>query len=158
MRVVLFTGSLLLSFFLAFIVNAKAKTSAIGSGKVCAKLIEAYSQRTIPGTQESPIITKLGFQVKWLCSERPTSFFWKGKDGWMTCIVSKIKDGEKTEIAPEDVKKGDVLELEPIKGGKFPMVKSAAKLKEVILFKTNKSNWRYLSVGKISKKPDIIMQ
>jgi hypothetical protein len=159
MKSLVFLSTLVLSlYFIEIPAIGKTKSSSLPIGKSCAKVVSASSQRTIPGTKESSIETQFNIRLQWLCNERPEAFFFKSKEGWMNCTVSVSKDNQLTEISPEDVKKADFINLMPIKGGKFPIPKGASKLNNVIIFKTNKSNWHYVALPKIIRKPDIIMQ
>jgi hypothetical protein len=147
---------------------AQSKKAGLSSGKAYAKLLESYSQKIIPGVQGQEITTEYQFLVVWQSSQKPETFFWKSPEAWMTCSVYKLdkkraKDNTNTwfetrEIDLDKVRKGDTLVLIPVKGGKFPIPTTIpSNLKNIILFKTNKSNWLFLQVGKMTKLPDIIM-
>ena len=87
----------------------------------------------------------------------------------MICRIEKLaKKREKypsdsnpftsTEIAPGKIKKGDTLQVTPIKEGKFPIpTEIPSNLENAILFKTNKSNWMHLAVKNFTRLPDIIL-
>jgi hypothetical protein len=157
-----------LTVFLSLTSCAQSKRTSVGPAKGYAKLIEATSQRTIPGIRDAEIETVFKFVVIWQSKEQPQDFFWKAPGIWQNCAVSRVhKRTNKTansdwyttdDLDLNKIKKGDTLELVPVKGGKYPLpTLIPPNLNNVILFKTNKTNWLQLSVGKITKKPDIVM-
>ena len=157
-----------LTGFLSVTSCAQSKKAAVGPAKGYATLIEATSQRTIPGIRDAEIETVYKFVIIWQSNEQPRDFFWKAPGIWQNCSVNKVQkstsksgngDWYITEgYAANQLRKGDTLELIPLKGGKFPIpAVIPSDLNNVIIFKSNKSNWRQIPVGKITRKPDIIM-
>jgi hypothetical protein len=147
---------------------AQAKKTSLSSGKGYAKIWESYSQKVIPGVRGQEITTEYQFLVIWQSTQKPETFFWKSPEAWMNCAVyrlhkKKAKDNTNTwfqteEIDLEKVRKGDTLVLVPVKGGKFVIPTTVpSSLKNIILFKTTKSNWLFLQLNKMTKLPDIIM-
>ena len=160
-----FSSILTVFLFLTISFTACAQQKkAAASGKSYAKLREASVQRTLPGRQEGAIEKQYRFVITWLSATPPEIFFYRGPEAWMNCRVYRLATARETrqqaaeEISPQAVRKGDVLELRPVKGGKFPIPAALpSKYPDIILFKTNKSNWLYLAVTTVTKKPDIVM-
>lgn len=138
-------------------------------GSSSIKLVEAYTQRILPGVQGSEPATESHFIVVWKNKTAPTTFFWRGSDGWMPCRVNmahieKNKKRSKDhwivtqDIKLRDIKNGDTLEILPVAGGKNPIPKEVtADMTNMLFFKTGNPGWQYLPVKTISKKKDIVM-
>jgi hypothetical protein len=160
--------SIALTLFLTITSCAQSKRASVEPAKGYAKLIEATSQRSIPGIRDAEIETIYKFIVIWQANEQPLDFFWKAPGIWQHCAVSKVHKtmnksangaGYRTEAyEPGKLRKGDTLELVPVKGGKYPIpTEIPSDLNNVVIFKTNKTNWLQIPVGKITRKPDVIM-
>lgn len=150
---------LLLIFVLSLVACAGTKSSHVSQKYFTIN--DATIQRTMPGRREGAISTQYRFVITWNSNERPESFYWKSIDVWMNCKVYRlhgIKDNDGEEVNLDDIRKGDILSLVPFQGGKFPIpsVKNAA-LNNLIIFKTNKSNWQSIIVHDFRKLPDLIM-
>ena len=148
--------------------KAKKKTSA------SFKLVEAYTQRTLPGIrpgpghQVPPPVTN--FIIVWEAPAYPETFFWRGDGGWLTCRMEKAhKISGKSRMPPgkdysieaasgDQIHKGDTLMLTPVVGGKFPIpAEIPDTAKNTLFFKTGGSKWLSYHVSTISKKQDIAM-
>ena len=147
-----------------------AKTPGKKKDKPNFKLIEAYSQRTLPGIPGVPIKTDYHFILVWEGTKYPETFFWRGENGWLPCKIEKahkivkkdhhVPDGldYRTEQAGGDIHKGDTLELTPLAGGKFPIPPEIPKeAKNTLFFKTGGGGWLAFPVKDIVKKHDIAM-
>jgi hypothetical protein len=83
--------------------------------------------------------------------------------------VHKIKQPKKGNTIPDRdytteaitnsaLKKGDTLEITPLRGGKFPIpAEIPTDATNTLFFKTIKSNWLSYPVKKITAKPDIVL-
>lgn len=154
-----------IGMLIVFNADARKKSSAY------FKVLEAYSQRTVPGAPGGQAKTAYHFIIIWENAKYPETFFWRGENGWMTCNMvkaHKIRKKDKsvpagidytTEFAAGDaIHKGDTLQLTPMSGGKFPIPDEIPKnAKNTLYFKTGGSGWLSFPVKNISKKPDIVM-
>lgn len=133
------------------------------------KMIEASSQKTLPGIPGADAKTEFKFIIQWLGASYPETFFWRGEAGWLSCRILKAHKvatkGKKTvtyktEFATGgNIHKGDLLELTPTTGGKFPIpAEIPATAKNTLFFKTAGSGWLSFEVKNIKAKPDKIRQ
>jgi hypothetical protein len=154
----LFSSSILLIAIVFSFAACKGQKDLSSKDKY-AQLVNATSQRTLPGVRGADIITSYTFDICWNNDQPPISFFWKDGDRWMNCTVYKIVKGlQPKEIAPEQAKKGDTLQLIPTPGGRHVMPAEINKdLERGIFYKTASSGWMYLEVKTMTKKPDIAM-
>ncbi len=149
------------------------KGSAPKQGTTYAKLIECSEQTTLPGRPEMEPTTTKRILIVWKSNTPPHQIFWRGEDGWTDCVVAKARKNnnrqpkyefgetwyDTQEIAPDKVKKGDTLELTLMYGGKNTIpAEVIATMKNRIFFKTEKSQWMFLTVNTCKKRPDIAMQ
>ena len=158
----------LLVIGMAICVNAYAGTK---KNRSHFKLVEAYSQRTLPGRQHgAPPVTGLHFLIIWQDTKSPETFFWRGESGWLSCQISKAhKPAGSSKNTPQGmeyitetltggVHKGDTLMLSPVTGGKFPIpAEIPAEPKNTLFYKITGSGWLAFPVNNISKKHDISM-
>ena len=154
-------------------VMAKGKTKHKKTGtKETIKLLEAYAQRTIPGTPGGLPPASFHFVIIWGGATYPESFFWRGENGWLTCKTEKAHKITKNEIrnfppnmeyatlavGGDEMHKGDTLLLTPIKGGKFPVPAEIPKdAKNTLYYKTGGSKWIAFPIKNIIKKKDVAM-
>lgn len=148
----------------------QSTTSTKSKDRSLAKLIEAYQQTTLPGAPGSSPSTDYFFVLKWNSDITPETFFWKGKGTWLVCNVYKVesvkkdKDGNsiynviKTDLG--DIDKGDMIQLYPISGGKYPIpqITLPNDTENTIVYKTKNTEWLTIPVHKINERPDLIMQ
>lgn len=137
-------------------------------------LLQATSQTTYPGREESPIIKEERFVLVWKDKAEPVAFFWHGDQSWQACNINKVKNFRALVVKDNGIpsplnyvstdpgnvayKTGDTLELYPITGGKHPMPAEIPKdKKNIIYYKTANSAWLALPVEKITKLPTIAM-
>jgi hypothetical protein len=173
---IIFTFMNLSRFLLSFVicsvltVNAEAKTS-LKKHKTYFKLVEAYTQRIMPGIPGASPQTSTHFIIVWDAPKPPEAFFWRENNDWRTCSVVKAyklagKPGNlqmgidyiKETIAMNKIRKGDTLELTPVAAGKSPAPADVpASAKNTLYFKTGGSNWLAFPVKNIGKKQDIAM-
>ncbi|MFI5195791.1 MAG: hypothetical protein ACHQD8_01760 [Chitinophagales bacterium] len=164
-----------LLYFFAFCIVAgitfHAQATTKKKNKTYLKLIEAYTQRTLPGRKESPPMTGTHFIIIWEYAKYPETFFWRGEGGWLSCNMLKAHkvtnrshdmprgmDYRTEFVTGDQVHKGDTLELSPVTGGKFPIPAEIPKdAKNTLFFKTGGSGWLSFPVDKITKKQDIVM-
>lgn len=165
-----FTGMLL--FGISACAQSK-KTKSTTSGSSYANLVEANSQRSLPGMRGAEPSTEYHFVIVWTSKQKPETFFWRGQEGWMPCNVSKVhlikgkKPGNYSDMeawySTEDinlsaVSKGDTLELVPVAGGKYPTPAEVPQtVTNTVFFKTTKTNWLRLPVKNIAVKKAVAM-
>jgi hypothetical protein len=155
----------LLAFLFVFIANGTFAKKNRGN----VKLIEAYTQRSLPGIPGSRPTTNTYFIVVWENNKTPESFFWRGEGGWVTCSMARAHkmtghnrnipagiDYMTEKILPTQVRKGDTLRLVMIPGGKFPIPSEIPDTaKNALFYKTSGSGWLSLPVKNIGRKQDI---
>ena len=155
----------------AIIVPSEAKKKSKKKNKTYLTLVEAYTQRIIPGIPGPPPPTGTHIVIVWEGPKYPEVFFWRGDGGWLSCNMTKAHrivnrrniratytDYEIEKIAPDQVHKGDTLELSPVTGGKFPVPANLpADAKNTLFFKTGGSDWLSFHVDTVTKKRDIPM-
>jgi len=140
-------------------------------------LVEAYSQRTLPGMRRAtPPPPAIHFIVLWENKQHPDAFLWRGDAGLLSCTVVKVhKITEKTVRAPMgidyysekiDIKaitKGDTLDVVPIPESAANVadgVSNVPSTGNTLFFETSGKhgtgmNW--IRVDTIKKKRDIAM-
>lgn len=141
--------------------KAKAKKVIVKSD---IKLLEATSQRMLPGIPGAQPTTEFRFIIIWQNANWPETFFWRGENGWMTCKMDKAhkskasKDYKMEFVANDQVHKGDTLSLKPIRGGKFPIPDEIPETaKNTLYYKVAGSKWLAFPVTTITRKPDVAM-
>jgi hypothetical protein len=154
------------------IANAQKSKKKSNKTKVNFKMLESFSQRTMPGRPEQQPTTNYYFILVWNSTVAPATFFWRGDNGWMSCNMAYVhRTGNKksshfmpdndytTEsITGHEVKKGDTLEIIPVRGGKFPIPKEVDQnATNTLYYKTTKSNWIAYPVKQIKAKQDLVM-
>lgn len=160
----------ILAFCVSFCVTAegaiKHKKKAI---KDHFKLLEAYTQRTLPGIPGgNPPEAGYHFIIIW--GSPIESCFWRGDNGWLTCNIQRAhkinrKDSRNIpgmdysiEEGGEQLHKGDTVALTPVRGGKFPIPKEIpVTAKNTLYYTTAGSGWIAFPVKTITKKRDVPM-
>jgi hypothetical protein len=102
------------------------------------------------------------FAVMWNSKQPPETMFWRGQNGWLPCSIRKthtegkgkravyITDGQIENLTT--VKKGDIIIIEPVVGGRFPVPgEIPATAVNTLFFKTAGSGWLYYPVKKIKR-------
>ena len=135
-------------------------------------LIEAYSQRTLPGIPGADPVTNYHFVVRWETAAIPEAFFWRGENGFLVCNMEQVHkvDGKSRRNMPEgleytaefitgdSVHSGDTLMFTSMRGGKYPVPKEIpVNAKNTLFYKTVGSKWLAYPVKTIGKKQDIAM-
>jgi len=154
--------------FIAFLISicifssasAQEKLKVAQSGKAYASLVSASMQRTVSRHGDTEPVTKYSFLLKWKSSQALETAFWKGNNAWMNCLITVYKTSKcrkSDEIPLEKLKKNNYILLTAMPGGRFPMPEEIQNTKgQNIFFKTDKSDWLYSPVGKITKKKDVV--
>ncbi|MES2702966.1 MAG: hypothetical protein V4649_10020 [Bacteroidota bacterium] len=149
--------------------KVKTKVKMAAENKSYFKLLEAYTQNTIPGIPGQLVETGHHFVIVWQSKKYPETFFWRGANGWMTCKIEKAQKittrsaprgiAYNTEfVTGDDIHKGDTLMLTPVKGGRFPIpAEIPSRAKNTLFFKAGGSNWLSYPVKKIGRKADVPM-
>ena len=104
--------------------------------------------------------------IVWKGAQPPETFFWRPKNGaWMTCAVTRLHTNpdrtdkldepyikEETDLA--QIRKGDTLELSPMRGGRDIMPKTipASMTNRVFFMMKRNSNWWYTAIPAIPAK------
>jgi hypothetical protein len=159
--------------FLSIVISFRAFTKTRAkSHKVYFQLLEAYTQRTLPGMRDAAPQTSTHFIIIWDDKQLPQSFFWRGdSNGWVTCNVVRAHkvtgrpinlptgiDYMKEVITVDKIQKGDTLELTPVAGGKFPVpAEIPESTRNTLFFKTGGSKLIAFPVKNIGRKQDIAM-
>lgn len=162
----------LLTVCLAVVMSACAQPKKTSSKKqsLYATVLEARRQRLVSAMPGAGPVNNYRILVIWKSTKASQSFFWRGEDGWLNCLVNKVhkrqgainKEAEElwysaTEIAPEKVKKNDTLELIPMPGGRFATpAEIPAKAKNTLFFQLlNDTKWQALPVHKFKQLKDV---
>ncbi len=139
-----------------------------------AILLQATSQKTLPGRPEGEPTTEYRFVIVWKSANEPSAFYWRGEQSWQACNITKVKNFRPLAVndngIPQDLnyenndkgnityKTGDTLELYPISIGKHPIPDEIPKDKNnIIYYKEVNGKWQALPVEKITKLPTIAM-
>lgn len=130
-------------FLLIFItINTGNANAVTKKRKPDFRVVEATSQRIMPGIPGAPIKTEFVFTVVWMTNQKPLSFFWKDDTVWKNCTLSK---------ATEMVRKGDTLTIATTRGKVQQRLPQAAR--NSLCYKTV-SGWRLVQVKKVVQKTD----
>jgi hypothetical protein len=145
-------------FAVYFTVSAKTATK---KQKSYFRLIEAYTQKTIPGIPGAQPKTAYHFIITWQAPKYPQTFFWRGENGWLPCKMSRAHRHGTDYVTEniDEVHKGDTLELVPVSGGKFLIpAEIPVAARNTLFFKTGGSGWLAFPVKNIGKRDDILMR
>ena len=132
-------------------------------------LLEANSQRTLPGIRGTRPVTNYYFLVVWQGPSVPTEFLWHpDPHTWVNCSVSRIYKKTKRGSMPFDrgyttvpitlrqVHPNDTLELMPVTGSPAPPPAIKQAKSNCIYYRTaNKSAWLSIEVPLIHRLHDI---
>jgi len=135
------------------------------------KVLEAYSQKTIPGIPHADVKEATHFIILWGGSSYPETFFWRGEHGWLTCSMMKAHriatlnvTNERTSgyssewVTADKIHIGDTLMVTPVPGGKFPVpAEVSPETRNTLFYKTGGSGWLSIGISQIVKKPDVVM-
>lgn len=136
-----------------------------------ATLVEAYTQRTIPGIPGAKIQTATGFILVWMNTQLPDSVFWYGDSGWMggKLLSARRNTGYSPDrltrkdylFAPLDrakFKSGDTLALVPALLDSSPIIGLSGTAVNTLIWRYGKKLQK-LSVppGHIIRKQDIVL-
>lgn len=162
----------LLAMCLAVVMSACAQPKKTSSKKqsLHAAVLEARRQRLVSAMPGAQPINNYRILVIWQSTKAPQSFFWRGEDGWINCLVNEVhkrqgvvnKEMEElwytaAEIAPEKIKKNDTLELIPMPGGRFATpAEIPAQARNTLFFQLlNDTKWQALPVHKFKQLKDM---
>lgn len=135
-----------------------------------ASVLEARRQRLLSAMPGAQPVNNYRIVVIWKSTKAPRSFFWRGEDGWINCLVNRVhkkhgavnKGTEElwyaaTEIAPEKAGKNDTLELIPVPGGRFATpAEIPVQAKNTLFFQLlNDTKWQALPVNKFKQLKDV---
>ena len=148
--------------------------------KVDFKLVEAYSQRIIPGMRPSPQHPApppvIHFIVVWQSALHPDAFFWHGDTGLLKCNMVRVhkmtdkgliirtgKDYRSEGVAADKIIKGDTLDVTPIPNTRaivadgVPVVQGVKNTLFAQTTGNHGSDVTSVTVNTIVKKRDIAM-
>ncbi len=154
-----------------FAACAQTKKSSKGkSAASYARIIEATSQRHIPGMRDAAPRTEYKFILVWNSATPPVSFFWHGPDGTSVAGIAKVAKMNAAEAGENElpykivstsapqIKKGDTLQVMPMPDGEPVTEKLPAVKANRLIFKTGNTGWFSLPVGDIRILPKIVGQ
>ncbi len=161
---------LLLAFCFAIAIPVTAKKKSKKRSKANLALVEAYSQRIVPGIPGSQPQTVIHIIAVWEGADYPETMFWRGDGAWLGCNIGEAhkivnrqyiradyREYQTTKISPDKIQKGDTLQIDPLPGGKLPLpadMPNAAQ--NTLVFKIGGSKWLSLHIDTIVKKHDIV--
>ena len=137
------------------------------------KLIEAYTQRILPGRREGRVMQEIHFIIKWRNAGYPKDFFWVYGHDTLNCNIAKAHKAadngggrmhgradyytENTTL--EYISAGDTLDITPVNAGsETPGRDLQQHLKSTLLYSVNRNrNLFVVRVDSIAKKRDIAM-
>lgn len=137
-------------------------------------ILQATTQDTYAGREESGITTEQLFVIVWRSNEEPTGMFLKSEDDWQPLNINKINNYRPllindNEEVPFEINyerdfedktyANDTLELWPTTGGKNPMPNEIPmNAKNVIYYQTASNHaWQTLQVDSIISLPPVVM-
>lgn len=150
------------------------KRKVVSEQREPVTLLQATSQRTLPGRPENEPTTEYRFVIVWNSDKEPASFFWRGQETWQVCNITRVNNFKPLVVKDNGIpqrrnyenddpgnityKKGDTLELYPISVGKHAIPNEIPKDKNnIIYYKEVNGQWMALPVEKITKLPTIAM-
>ena len=136
-------------------------------------LLEAYTQRTLPGRREGKIISTTHFIIVWHNKDYPTRFFWMDNNSAVNCNFCKahkayqgtdrfahnrpdyVRDG----LSNENIKPGDTLDVIPIAGNNtdLPHDLPAKTKNTLIYYQSNEKKLFGIKADSLTRKHDIMM-
>ncbi len=133
------------------------------------RLLEAYTQKMVQGHPSAPPPTGEHFIIVWQADVTLETMFWRGKSGFMMCMIQKAhkiakKDAKNfppgldygVDPAGEDIKKGDTVQIIPVARGKIRIPDEIPQnAKNTLFYKKSGSGWLLFPVTKITKKRDL---
>ena len=163
---------IVLCFAITGSIQAKKKTKK--KGKANFVLIEAYSQRIVPGMRRSvppPPVTH--FIIIWESKRYPVVFYWLKDTGQTyTCNIVKAhkitdkssmmpegKDYYTENITPGNIHVGDTLDITTLPLNKYAYSEDLLNVntKNTLFFKTSDNKMGSVHIDTVFKKRDILM-
>jgi hypothetical protein len=132
------------------------RTTTVRGGAAHVRILSATEERFLPGRAEGDIITNYRIRLQWRSASKPSAFFFRPKDGWMQCIV-EIGDGSATELAPEAIKKSQIIEVVPVRDGRTPVPAFVKPTDKNKLYFQIGTAWYSVPVT-LTKKQDVVAQ
>ena len=155
------TAALLAALSLSSCTAQKGGTKRAVSGGAYARVLEATSQRVLPGMRSQQPYTDYRIVLVWEHRSPPIAFYWRPAAGWHDARVSRYStnpDSEQT-ISLQDVRKGDTLRIwSTTSSGKSPVPAGIPEsATNTLYFRTAASGWLYVPVRGIRALEDIAM-
>lgn len=168
----------LIIYFLAFVIMLLCTETSIahifkkGRNKKDFKLIEAYTQRTLPGRRQGRVNTATHFIIKWDQSTSPLQFYWIEDSAAIPCSIIRVHKAfvngkfrapggleylsDNTPLS--NIAIGDTLDIcaQPDHGdNNIKDLPTASQ--HTLIYKYGNQKWRTFAVSVLSRKPDIAM-
>ena len=149
--------------------GVEAKTGGKKS-KASFRLVDAFSQRMLPGKSGSTIKTDIHFILVWQDDRKPTdAFYWKSDNSWQQCIAAKAHSAVNGQVRAgfeysqeraglAGVNKGDTIILTPRHGSGSTVPEPLQKKKgNFVFYKMQDGSWIATPVIKLAQKRDIAL-
>ncbi len=149
--------------------RVEAKTGGKKS-KASFRLVEAFSQRMLPGKSGGAIKTDSHFILVWQDEAKPAdAFYWKNDNNWQQCIAAKAHKAVRGQVRAgfeysqeraglAGVNKGDTIILTPRHGSGSAVPEPLQKKKgNFVCYKTQEGAWYSVPVLKLAQKHDIAL-
>lgn len=154
---------------LVFVVSTGA-ASAKKKAQASFRLLEATSQRTLPGIPGAAVKTEYHFTVVWQDRNPPAEVYWDGEDGRLVCTVTRVHKMTKKDergikvteyLAGKDmttpVHKGDTLDFRAYASRKIEKPAGVPDVKNSLDYKAGNGGWMHFTIKTITRKPDIAL-
>jgi len=167
-KIILFTLLIYIPVLLTF-----GKSSSKRYYKSDATLIEAYTQRTLPGRKESNIRSATHIIIIWHNKAYPKQFFWVDNTGAMNCNFGKVHKAHmntgrfahndieyvREGISLENIKPGDTLDITTLEGNNtaIPDNLPGTNKNTLLYYQQNEKKLFAIKVDSLARKHDIIM-
>jgi hypothetical protein len=155
------TAALLAALSLSSCTAQKGSAKRATPGDRYARVLEATSQRTLPGMRSQQPYTDYRIVLVWEKSAPPITFYWKPADGWHDARVTRYSPNPDSEqpISLQDVRKGDTLRIwSTTSTAKSPVPADIPEsATNTLFFRTAASGWLFTPVRSINALEDIAM-
>ncbi len=161
-------------FLICFpVLLSHGKSSSKKTYKSDATLIEAYTQRTLPGRKESNIRSATHIIIIWHNKAYPKQFFWVDNNCAMNCNFGKVHKAHmntgrfahndieyvREGISLESIKPGDTLDITTLEANNtaIPDNLPVTNKNTLLYYQQNEKKLFAIKVDSLARKHDIIM-
>lgn len=141
---------------------------AVKNGNTSVHIIEAFTQKTLPGVRGMEPQTRFHITLALKSNLKPRLFLWMQDGKWYSCSLSRahytreVNEGTHlpyttAQIYINDVKKGDTLELTPINITNDVPIKPDKLKNNTLYFNNTQNNWFFVTIKHFLSKPDIVL-